>query len=487
MVSESLYRQLVPEAPLHRRTDRDPVSDASLERYESLRVGGAAHAGPDRPSAALHAGRDGSSRSCSPSRPGQPRTRSPSRPTARSSGRCVPGTEFVVVHHASARDAVEEWFRAAGHADTVTYVPLPDYVSFTDWAEDAYVALADAIDDTRYLMEPWEFLRAGDALIADAVEEYTGIQASQAPLIFQGGNCLIGDDFWFLGTDYFADSIALLRSAAGPPVALPDGADLGAAVRQLFHDYVEAGRRLTLVGTRKPIAVPDFRGRREGDEYFLDLPSGGTGAFQPIFHIDMFVTLVGREDGRFVVLVGDPSQADELLGTTSPYGLADVYDRIAATLAAAGFDVRRNPLVHREHPRADPVDGRPPGDRRAREGPRPDPGRAGAGGGRGAGQHSRDRPGLAPRHLEQLPGREQHGRGPARLPADVRPWRRERPGGGRPAHDRALAGPRLRGPPARRLQLRSPAGRASSTASRSTCAAGSDLVSRPPPEQSDAP
>ena len=37
MVSESLYRQLVPEAPLHRRTDRDPVSDSSLERYESLR------------------------------------------------------------------------------------------------------------------------------------------------------------------------------------------------------------------------------------------------------------------------------------------------------------------------------------------------------------------------------------------------------------------------------------------------------------------
>ena len=64
----------------------------------------------------------------------------------------------------------------------------------------------------------------------------------------------------------------------------------------------------------------------------------------------MFVTLVGREDGRFVVLVGDPSQADDLLGTTSPYGLADVYDRIAATLSTAGFDVRRNPLVHRSTP-----------------------------------------------------------------------------------------------------------------------------------------
>lgn len=345
MVSESLYRKLVPYAPLHRRTDRDPVSDAALERYESLRS--AAPRTPGLTDPRLHSSWQGRIEQILFAFPAWAAD-DPESVTAYRSviGALRPGTQFVVVHHASVRDAVEEWFRAAGHTDTVSYVPLPDYVSFTDWAEDAYVALADAIDDTRYLMEPWEFQRAGDALIADAVEEYTGIRAAQAPLIFQGGNCLIGDDFWFLGTDYYADSIALLQRRRAP-VVLPDGADIDAAVRQLFHDYVEAGRRLTLVGTRKPIAVPDYRGRREDDEFFLDLPSGGTGAFQPIFHIDMFVTLVGREDGRFVVLVGDPSQADGLLGTTSPYGLADVYDQIAATLSASGFDVRRNPLVHR--------------------------------------------------------------------------------------------------------------------------------------------
>ncbi|TFV85961.1 hypothetical protein [Blastococcus sp. CT_GayMR16] len=345
MVSESLYRQLVPEAPLYRRTDRDPVSDESRARYESLRS--AAPPTPGLTDPRLHSTWQGQIAQILFAFPAWAVEDQESATAYRSViGALRAGTEFVVVHAAGARAAVEEWFDSAGHADTVTYVPLPDYVSFTDWAEDAYVALADAIDDTRYLMEPWEFQRAGDALIADAVEEHTGIRASQAPLIFQGGNCLIGDDFWFLGTDYFADSIVLLRRGRSP-VELPDGADLSAAVRRLFHDYVEAGRRLDLVGTRKPIAVPDFRGRREGDQYFLDLPSGGTGAFQPIFHIDMFVTLVGREEGRFVVLVGDPSQADELLGSTSPYDLREVYDQIAATLAAAGFDVRRNPLVHR--------------------------------------------------------------------------------------------------------------------------------------------
>ena len=345
MVSDSLYRQLVPGAPLHRRTDRDPVSDVSRARAEALRA--AAPPTPGLTDPRLHSTWRGRIEQILVAFPAWAVEDPESVAAYRSViGALRPGTEFVVVHSAGVHAAVEEWFRAAGHTDTVTYVPLPDYVSFTDWAEDGYVALADAIDDTRYLMEPWEFQRAGDALIADAVEEFTDIRASQAPLIFQGGNCLIGDDFWLLGTDYFADSIALLQRGR-TPVQLPVGADLDAAVRRLFHDYVEAGRRLVLVGTRKPIAVADFRGRREGDEYFLDLPSSGTGAFQPVFHIDMFLTPVGRVDGRFVVLVGDPAQADELLGTTSPYALADVYDQLAATLAAAGFDVRRNPLVHR--------------------------------------------------------------------------------------------------------------------------------------------
>jgi hypothetical protein len=349
MVSDSLYRQLVPDAPLHRRTDRDPVADAAVERYASLRAATPPTPGLQDPR--LTSSWQGRIEELLLALPGwavaEPESAAAYRSVISSLRR---GTRFVVVHSASARAEIETWFTAAGHEEAVTFVPLPDYVAFTDWAEDAYVSLTDATDGTRYLMEPWEFLRAGDALIADAVEEHAGISASQAPLIFQGGNCLIGDDFWFLGTDYFADTVALLRSRR-TPVAVPDGADLGAAVRQLFREYVDGGRELVLVGTRRPIAVPEFRGRREGEDYFLDLPSGGTGAFQPIFHIDMFVTLVGRQDdGRFTVLVGDPALADDLLGTTSPYALPEVHDSIAATLSAAGFDVRRTPLVHRGTP-----------------------------------------------------------------------------------------------------------------------------------------
>ena len=45
--------------------------------------------------------------------------------------------------------------------------------------------------------------------------------------------------------------------------------------------------------------------------------------------------------------MGSPAFGDALLGRSSPFSLNDVYDAIADDLAAAGFKVHRNPLVHR--------------------------------------------------------------------------------------------------------------------------------------------
>ena len=222
------------------------------------------------------------------------------------------------------------WFTEAGHAvDHVDLVALPNYVSFTVWAEDGYVALVDQADDSTYLMEPWEFPRAGDALIADAVSDSLPIRTQQAPLIFQGGNCLVGDTFWLLGRDYFADTLTVL-SGQRPPVVQPESVSLPDFATQLYSDYVDRERRLILVGTTREIPLRAVRGLRQGDQYFLDVATDGAGTFQPIFHIDMFITLLGTgADGKFEVMVGDPSLADDILGTQSPWALADVYDAIA--------------------------------------------------------------------------------------------------------------------------------------------------------------
>ena len=94
-------------------------------------------------------------------------------------------------------------------------------------------------------------------------------------------------------------------SGARPPVEAPESVSLPDFATRLFSDYVDRDRRLILVGTPREIPLRDFRGLREGDDYFLDIATDGAGTFQPIFHIDMFITLLGAApDGRFEVMVG---------------------------------------------------------------------------------------------------------------------------------------------------------------------------------------
>jgi hypothetical protein len=347
--SNSLYQFLVPDPPLHRRTERDPEDlRTPPPRREAGRLLDARRIVPGLQHPSLVSSFEGTIEQimfCFPAW-------GVADPAVADGYRSVieafrPGTRFVVVHAESTREQVARWFTDAGHApDAVDLVSLPDYVSFTDWAEDGYVALTDLADDSTYLVEPWSFPRAGDALIADAVSDALPIRSQQAPLVFQGGNSLVGRDFWLLGRDYFADTLSLLDSER-PPVQHPGSTSTTDFARRLFTDYVDRDRRLVLIGTPREIPLAEFRGWRSGEDFFLDLPTDGVGTFQPVFHIDMFLTLVGpTEDGRFEVLVGDPSMADAMLGTRSPWALASVYDAIAGFLQREGFLVRRNPLVH---------------------------------------------------------------------------------------------------------------------------------------------
>lgn len=171
----SLYRVLVPDAPLHPRTevdeDRTPVFRARAQAVRQVV--------PGLQSPRLVSSYDGSIDQVLFCFPGWAATE-PGLVAGYTSviASLRVGTSFVVAHNASIGQDVERWFADAGHPlENVQLVPLPDHVALTDWAEDAYVSLADTADDVRYLMEPWSFGRAGDAMIADAVEEHTDIRA----------------------------------------------------------------------------------------------------------------------------------------------------------------------------------------------------------------------------------------------------------------------------------------------------------------------
>jgi hypothetical protein len=175
------------------------------------------------------------------------------------------------------------------------------------------------------------------------------LEAVQSPLYFQGGNVLIGDDFVLLGRDYELETLEIMTRQSpytrDNPFTVPAGTDARAFVYEQFRQtfgrdelyYVFSRYRIPQTTTRS-IDVP---GAPPNEALYL-----GTGLVQPIFHIDMFVSLAGREpDGRYRLLVGSPALAHELIGGDwIEHAMPEAFDDIAAQLAGLGFDVSRTPL-----------------------------------------------------------------------------------------------------------------------------------------------
>jgi hypothetical protein len=259
----------------------------------------------------------------------------------------LPGeTKLVILTHDAVADEVRGWLAAAGRTapgrDTV--VATDDFLGFSVWAEDAYVVIADGAGTggEHAFVEPAAFPRYGDALVADQVSTAAELGLYQAPLHLQGGNVLIGDDFFFIGIDY-----PLLTFEEGILTA-PTQAGEDALLREVYRRYLDAERTFVPVGTTLP--VPSAARRQfvlDGVTWVEEVYAGNVpGTRQPIFHIDMFVSLAGRgEDGRYRILVGDPREAARLSGEPlQAHAMTAVFDDIARDLGRRGYAVVRTPL-----------------------------------------------------------------------------------------------------------------------------------------------
>ena len=87
----------------------------------------------------------------------------------------------VVVTHEAVAKEVESWLAEAGLLERAIVVPAPDHLNFSVWAEDGYVVVEDAQSARRFLVEPYEFPRFGDSLIADLVRNQSELLGNQAP------------------------------------------------------------------------------------------------------------------------------------------------------------------------------------------------------------------------------------------------------------------------------------------------------------------
>ena len=263
-------------------------------------------------------------------------------------------TELVILTHDAVAADVRGWLADAGRSaqghDEV--VVTDDFLGFSVWAEDGYVVISDdrgggagedgEAGDPHAFVEPAAFPRYGDALVADQVSSAAGLGLYQAPLHLQGGNVLIGDDFFFIGMDYplltFDEGILTAPTQAGEDELL----------RQVYRRYLDAERTFVPVGTTLPVppaAQREFR--LQGATWIEEIYAGNArGTRQPIFHIDMFVSLAGRgDDGRYRVLVGDPRAAAQLTNEPlQPHAMASVFDDVARDLARRGYAVTRTPL-----------------------------------------------------------------------------------------------------------------------------------------------
>ena len=256
------------------------------------------------------------------------------------------GMRLAVLVQAAVEQEVRQWLLTTGRLESTDIGTFDDTLNISVWAEDGYVVSRDESSGVTYFVEPYAFPRYADGLVADFVTNFTDLRSTQAPLYFQGGNVLIGDDFFLIGADYPAQTLAYVTNGVLQP---PSGTTPQAFVRMLYSDYLDKRRRLFYVGSTVPVPVEQRRPITvNGDRTWTEVICAGnrSGTVQPLFHIDMFITLVGRSgSGRYQLLVGDPSKADALLRRTTPaHAMQPVFDNIANQLTNAGFEVARNPL-----------------------------------------------------------------------------------------------------------------------------------------------
>ena len=266
-----------------------------------------------------------------------------------------PTTEVTIVAHPTMVKEITAIADARRPPAAITTIlRAPKSLAFTVWAEDAFVVVEDL--DRRppvtFLLEPERFPRVGDFQVAELVATATPMETSQSPLIFQGGNVLIGDDFVLVGADYLDDSVAVLDARWSVEDFPHDGSARAkeSFVKGLFREQFDPGRAFHFPASRPTNRSVSSIIEIDGEPW-LETVDAGRGDRQPIFHIDMFISLAGRAAGgrkaKYQVLVGDPGLADRALGWPPvAHGLQAEFDAVANQLRRLGFSVRRTPLPY---------------------------------------------------------------------------------------------------------------------------------------------
>lgn len=253
-----------------------------------------------------------------------------------------PYTRLFILAHASVIEKLQGWLKEQGLEDRAELAAVPDIIKMTIWAEDDFELVHDSNGAT-FMVQPHSNRRCGDELASYYASRQFGWRRVKAPVYFEGGNLLVGDNFFLLGANYAVDTFLAMGE-----LMQERGPHLKKSLTELYQQYLEKNRILYFIGTTLQLPAEQERPLKLNGEEWTEIiySKNSEGTVQPIFHVDMFITLAGRKrSGKYQVLVGDPRMASALLGNNySDLDTPEAFDEVAELLERLKFEVIRNPL-----------------------------------------------------------------------------------------------------------------------------------------------
>ena len=210
---------------------------------------------------------------------------------------------------------------ATRHPQHLTISRELDSAWHSIWAQDGYCCLRKN-DGTTVLLEPLDFTRGGDHFVADQVAAETEMEVEVTKYHLEGGNILAGDDYIIVGKDYLHRNESIT----------------GESRMKITNGFKK------LFGVSQVIWL--------GFDELVKFPMNVyQGHYQPIFHIDMYVTLAGQTtEGKELVFVADVNLAKNILGQAPPPAvIIRAFDKTAQFFEnynrdGLQFEVKRLPI-----------------------------------------------------------------------------------------------------------------------------------------------
>lgn len=227
-------------------------------------------------------------------------------------------------------DRVRAWIEK--HTELVDYhlIPVPKTNSSTIWMRDRFEILGHAENrGLKYLCPPDNSWSSQNIRYSHfAICNHAGFLLDPAPLQFAGGNIIVGETYILIGKDALEKNKKLLLALGYPEDGLEDH------IKTYFQDYWGPGKSVIFVGTENPIDLITYP-----DESY-----SRTSSYQPIFHLDMFISPAGKSniEGKIgKLLVGEPRAIAD--ARIPPNARPEVFDEMIEN-SLNDFEIVRNPL-----------------------------------------------------------------------------------------------------------------------------------------------